>query len=193
MGWPAGRSHLRPRAADPRPDGAKLSKRHGALGVDAYRDEMGILPEALFNYLLRLGWGHGDDEIISARTGRGMVRYRPCRQEPSRFDLAKLQNLNGHYMREADDARLAELVAPRMTGTIDLKLLARDAGAESARQGPQRTGRQCRFPVRHSVRLSIEDKAAALLTEDARALLGSIETRIRPKSLTGQLTRSKPV
>ena len=58
------------------PDGAKLSKRHGALGVDAYRDELGILPEALFNYLLRLGWGHGDDEIISRERGDRMVRPR---------------------------------------------------------------------------------------------------------------------
>jgi glutamyl-tRNA synthetase len=60
-------------------DGAKLSKRHGALGVDAYRDEMGLLPEAVFNYLLRLGWGHGDEEIIS-RAGHRMVRHRRCQQ-----------------------------------------------------------------------------------------------------------------
>ena len=63
-------------------DGAKLSKRHGALGVDAYRDEMGILPEALFNYLLRLGWGHGDREEFTARRGGRAVRPRRRRQEP---------------------------------------------------------------------------------------------------------------
>ena len=62
------------------PDGAKLSKRHGALGVDAYRDELGMLPEAVFNYLLRLGWGHGDDEIISARASDRMVRPRSRRE-----------------------------------------------------------------------------------------------------------------
>ena len=60
------------------PDGAKLSKRHGALGVETYRDELGILPEALFNYLLRLGWGHGDDEIISRAQAVALVRSRPC-------------------------------------------------------------------------------------------------------------------
>ena len=96
-------------------DGAKLSKRHGALGVDAYRDELGLLPEAVFNYLLRLGWGHGDDEIISRDAGDRMVRSRRMSaSRPSRFDFKKLENLNGHYIREADDARLAELVAPRL-------------------------------------------------------------------------------
>ena len=95
-------------------DGAKLSKRHGALGVDAYRDEMGILPEALCNYLLRLGWGHGDDEIITLAKAVEWFDLDHVGKSPSRFDLKKLENLNGHYMREADDARLAALVAPRM-------------------------------------------------------------------------------
>ncbi len=96
------------------PDGAKLSKRHGALGVDAYRDELGILPEALFNYLLRLGWGHGDDEIISREQAIEWFSLDHVGKSPSRFDLKKLENLNGHYIREADDQRLAELVAPRL-------------------------------------------------------------------------------
>ena len=95
-------------------DGAKLSKRHGALGVDAYRDEMGILPEALANYLLRLGWGHGDDEIISLAQAVEWFDLDHVGKSPSRFDLKKLENLNGHYIREADDARLAALIAPRM-------------------------------------------------------------------------------
>ena len=93
-------------------DGAKLSKRHGALGVDAYRDEMGILPEALFNYLLRLGWGHGDDEIISPEQAIEWFDIDGVGKSPSRFDLKKLENLNGHYIRAADDSRLAGLVAP---------------------------------------------------------------------------------
>ncbi|HVJ00027.1 MAG TPA: glutamate--tRNA ligase [Sphingomonas sp.] len=95
-------------------DGAKLSKRHGALGVDAYRDEMGILPEALDNYLLRLGWGHGDDEIISRDQAVEWFDLAGVGKSPSRFDLKKLENLNGHYIREADDARLADLVADRL-------------------------------------------------------------------------------
>jgi glutamyl-tRNA synthetase len=85
-------------------DGAKLSKRHGALGVDAYRDEMGLLPEAVFNYLLRLGWGHGDEEIISREQAIEWFDIADVNKGASRFDLKKLLNLNGHYMREADDA-----------------------------------------------------------------------------------------
>jgi len=107
------------------PDGAKLSKRHGALGVDAYRDNLGILPEALFNYLLRLGWGHGDDEIISRDQAVAWFDLADVGKAPSRFDMKKLENLNGHYIREADDGRLAGLVAPRLE-----PLLGRPLGSE---------------------------------------------------------------
>ena len=106
-------------------DGAKLSKRHGALGVEAYRDEMGILPEALSNYLLRLGWGHGDDEIISRAQATEWFDISGVGRSPSRFDTKKLENLNGHYIREADDARLADLVAPAVSAGA-----AHDIGAE---------------------------------------------------------------
>ena len=92
-------------------DGAKLSKRHGALGVDAYRD-MGYLPEAVRNYLLRLGWGHGDDEIISTEQAIEWFDLGGIGRSPSRFDFAKLDNLNAHYMRLADDARLVSLIVP---------------------------------------------------------------------------------
>ncbi|HWI85969.1 MAG TPA: glutamate--tRNA ligase [Sphingomonas sp.] len=95
-------------------DGAKLSKRHGALGVDAYRDEMGMLPEAVNNYLLRLGWGHGDQEIISREQAIEWFDLDAVGRAPARFDFKKLENLNGHYLRDADDGRLASLVGPRM-------------------------------------------------------------------------------
>ncbi|MEO8722720.1 MAG: glutamate--tRNA ligase [Sphingobium sp.] len=95
-------------------DGAKLSKRHGALGVDAYRDELGMLPEAVGNYLLRLGWGHGDEEIITRDRAVELFDLAGVGRSPSRFDIKKLENINGHYLREADDARLASLVAPRI-------------------------------------------------------------------------------
>ncbi len=98
-------------------DGAKLSKRHGALGVDAYRDELGILPEALDNYLLRLGWGHGDEEIVDRARAIALFDLADVGRSPARFDLKKLEHLNGHYLREADDARLATLAAPLL---IDL-------------------------------------------------------------------------
>ncbi len=94
-------------------DGAKLSKRHGALGVEAYR-EAGYLPEAMVNYLLRLGWGHGDDEVIDRNQAIGWFDLDGVGRAPARFDAAKLTSLNGHYLRQGDDRRLAGLVAPRL-------------------------------------------------------------------------------
>lgn len=105
-------------------DGAKLSKRHGALGVDAYRDELGMLSEAVNNYLLRLGWGHGDDEIISREQAITWFDLDHVGRSPARFDLKKLESINGHYIRETDDGRLADLVAPRVAAIIDAPLTA---------------------------------------------------------------------
>ncbi|KZB72799.1 MULTISPECIES: glutamate--tRNA ligase [Thalassospira] len=104
------------------PDGAKLSKRHGALGVDAYRDEMGFLPEAINNYLLRLGWGHGDDEVISTEQAIEWFDITDVGKGAARFDFAKLTNLNGIYLRQADDNRLADEIAP---------LIAKQIGVDS--------------------------------------------------------------
>ncbi|MDJ0948444.1 MAG: glutamate--tRNA ligase [Alphaproteobacteria bacterium] len=95
------------------PDGAKLSKRHGALGVDAYRD-MGFLPEAVRNYLLRLGWSHGDDEVIGTEQAIEWFDLPGINKGAARFDMAKLANLNAHYLREADPDRLVTLIAPAL-------------------------------------------------------------------------------
>jgi len=95
------------------PDGTKMSKRHGAVGIDAYRD-LGYLPEALRNYLLRLGWSHGDDEIISTEQAIAWFDLDAVGRAPARFDFAKLDNLNGHYIRIALDAQLSDLVARRL-------------------------------------------------------------------------------
>jgi glutamyl-tRNA synthetase len=89
------------------PDGAKLSKRHGALGVEAYR-AMGYLPAALRNYLARLGWSHGDDEIFSTDQLVAWFSLDSIGKSPARFDFAKLENLNGHYIRHTDDAELTD-------------------------------------------------------------------------------------
>src|SRR5438270_775581 len=94
-------------------DGAKLSKRHGALAIDTYRD-LGYLPEALRNYLLRLGWSHGDDEIISTEQAIEWFDIDAVGRAPAQFDFAKLDSINAHYIREADDARLLGLVAERL-------------------------------------------------------------------------------
>jgi len=98
-------------------DGAKLSKRHGALGVDAYRD-MGYLPAALRNYLLRLGWSHGDDEIISTAQAIEWFELDAVGRAPARFDFTKLANLNGHYIRATNDRQLVALVAPFIERTL---------------------------------------------------------------------------
>jgi glutamyl-tRNA synthetase len=89
------------------PDGAKLSKRHGALGVEAYR-AMGYLPAALRNYLARLGWSHGDEEIFSTAQLVEWFDLGNIGKSPARFDFAKLENLNGHYIRHLDDASLVD-------------------------------------------------------------------------------------
>src|SRR6266852_2180451 len=94
-------------------DGSKLSKRHGALGIEAYR-EMGYLPEALRNYLLRLGWSHGDDEIITTDQAIEWFDLDAIGRGPARFDFVKLDSLNGHYIRASADERLVELVTPRL-------------------------------------------------------------------------------
>ena len=107
------------------PDGAKLSKRHGALGVDAYRDDMGMLPEAVENYLLRLGWGHGDEEFMDRARAVEVFDLAGIGRGPARFDFKKLESVNAHYMRAADDARLLGLVRPRIA-----KLLGRELGAD---------------------------------------------------------------
>ena len=90
-------------------DGAKLSKRHGALGVDAYRD-LGYLPAALRNYLVRLGWSHGDQEVFSTQEMTEAFDLESIGRSPARFDFAKLENLNGLYIRNSEDAALVDAI-----------------------------------------------------------------------------------
>ena len=154
-------------------DGAKLSKRHGAVGVEAYRDEEGVLPEALFNYLLRLGWGHGAVELFDL-AGVG--------KSASRFDIKKLQNLNGHYIREADDARLAGLVADRIGPEADLGLLTRAMPVLKPRAkhlGELAEGATFLFAARP---LAVTDKAAALLDADGRERLAHVSAALRAEN-----------
>src|ERR1700682_767506 len=104
------------------PDGSKLSKRHGALGVDAYR-AMGYLPAAMRNYLVRLGWSHGDQEIFSTEEMVAAFDLPQIGRPPPRFDFAKLESLKGHYMRQTADADLLaeiERVLPHIAGGPEL-------------------------------------------------------------------------
>ena len=162
------------------PDGAKLSKRHGAMGVDAYRDELGLLPEAVGNYLLRLGWGHGDDEIISREQAIEWFDLPQVGKSPSRFDFKKLENLNGHYIREADNQRLTELAAPRLgiRGSQEKALLLRAMPELKARAhtlNELADGAHFLFAKRP---LEMQAEAAGLLTDDARGVLASAHARL---------------
>ena len=169
------------------PDGAKLSKRHGALGVEAYRDELGILPEALSNYLLRLGWGHGDAEIISRDQAIEWFDLAGVGRSPSRFDMKKLQNLNGHYLREADDARLAALARAGVEEEIGRPL--DEAGDDLLRRAmpflkPRAKdlhdladGAAFLFRTRPII---MDEKAASLLDGAAIDLLAAVRRAIEP-------------
>jgi glutamyl-tRNA synthetase len=156
------------------PDGAKLSKRHGATGVEAYRDELGILPEALLNYLLRLGWGHGDREEFTREEAIRLFDLDGVGKSPSRFDIKKLLNLNGHYIRAADDARLAALAAERIGEQADVALLAEAMPVLKTRArdlNELAEGAKFLFDQRP---LGLTDAAQALLDEPAKALLAEI-------------------
>src|SRR5215813_2700235 len=160
------------------PDGAKLSKRHGALGVDAYR-AMGFLPAALRNYLVRLGWSHGDQEIFSTEE---MIRHFDLPQvgrSPARFDFAKLENLNGHYMRHTADADLLtemERVLPHIAGGPELaakltpelrsKLVAAMPGLKERAKTLIELVDGARFIVAERP-LVLDNNAAGLLTAEA--------------------------
>ncbi|MFL9841317.1 glutamate--tRNA ligase [Sphingomonas sp. ST-64] len=162
-------------------DGAKLSKRHGALGVDSYRDELGVLPEALFNHLLRLGWGHGDAEIIDRAQAIEWFTLDGVGKSPSRFDLKKLDSLNGHYIRAADDARLAELAAkslPFEPSAEQRDLLQRSMHALKPRAASLieiANGAAFLFAMRP---LRIDADAAPLLEGPARNLISQLHSAL---------------
>ncbi|RJY08557.1 glutamate--tRNA ligase [Aurantiacibacter aquimixticola] len=158
-------------------DGAKLSKRHGAMGVDAYRDELGILPEALFNYLLRLGWGHGDQEEFSREEAIALFDIADVGKGPSRFDMKKLLNMNGHYIRAAEDERLAALTVKRIGPDADEALLAEAMPVLKTRArdlNELADGAAFLFKQRP---LEMTEKAAGLLDDEARSRLSSISNR----------------
>ncbi len=162
------------------PDGAKLSKRHGALGVEAYRD-LGYLPEAMRNYLARLGWGHGDDEIFSTEQAIDWFDLDGIRAAPARMDFEKLAHVNGHYIRAADPDRLVDAIKPALEKTaaqsLDATLAARvkrclPALAERAKTLVELAD-QARFLV-VSRPVTVEDGMAKHLNEESRLLLGEL-------------------
>ncbi|MEP0707282.1 glutamate--tRNA ligase [Parvibaculum sp.] len=166
------------------PDGAKLSKRHGALGAEAYRD-LGYLPEAMRNYLVRLGWAHGDDEIFSTEQAIEWFNLESIGRSPARFDFAKLESLNGHYIREADDERLADdtiALMTRLNGwkTDDVfrnKLIGLMPGLKERAKTLVELGQGAAFLLARRP-LSFDDKATQLLNPEARALLARLASRL---------------
>jgi glutamyl-tRNA synthetase len=167
------------------PDGAKLSKRHGALGVDAYR-AMGYLPAALRNYLVRLGWSHGDQEIFSTEEMIAAFDLPQIGRSPARFDFAKLESLNGHYIRQSADADLLaaiEALLPHIADGAALKakltprlrqqwLAAMPSLKERAKTLLDLIdGAHFLFTARP---IPLDDKARTLLGPEAKALLGEV-------------------
>jgi len=164
------------------PDGSKLSKRHGALGVDAYR-AMGYLPAAMRNYLVRLGWAHGDQEIFTTEEMIAAFDLPAIGRSPARFDFAKLESLNGHYIRASADSELVaalEQLLPHIAGGQDLAakmtpalratLLAAMPGLKERAKTLVELFEAARF-VWASRPLDLNDQAKAVLTDEAKALL----------------------
>jgi glutamyl-tRNA synthetase len=170
------------------PDGAKLSKRHGALAVDEYR-KMGYLPEAMRNYLLRLGWSHGDDEFISTAQAIEWFNLENIGKSPARFDFKKLDNLNGQYIRSMDDATLADEVAdflareepPRhLDARAKERLKAAMPGLKERAKTLIELSQGAEFLYTDGPR-QVDEAAAKMLTPEARGILaglvGELSTR----------------
>ena len=167
------------------PDGSKLSKRHGALGVDAYR-AMGYLPAAMRNYLVRLGWSHDDQEIFSAEEMIAAFDLPQIGRSPARFDFTKLESLNGHYIRASDDADLivameqllphiagGQELTSKMTPVLRAKLLAAMPGLKERAKTLVELFEASRF-LWTSRPIDIADQAKALLTGEAKTLIAAL-------------------
>jgi glutamyl-tRNA synthetase len=165
------------------PDGAKLSKRHGAQAVGEFAD-MGYLPEAMRNYLAKLGWGHGDDEIFSDEQAIAWFDVADVVSAPARLDWAKLNHLNNHYIRQADPARLAALVAA-IHKSRDVKLREADAAVLQRTVPLVRDGAKTLLELADATVFVLErrplqmtEKAQGLLTEETRARLLRLRQRL---------------
>lgn len=173
------------------PDGTKLSKRHGALAVEAYRD-MGYLPEAMRNYLARLGWSHGDDEIFSTEQAIEWFDLQHIQKSPARFDFKKLDSLNAHYIRQSDVASLVEKVAAIVGDITPTKQL--DANArERLRQAMPGLKERARTLVELAQgaeflftdgRRELDAAAEKVLDADARRLLSELLPELSGSSWT---------
>jgi len=168
------------------PDGAKLSKRHGAQAVSDYRD-MGYLPEAIRNYLLRLCWGHGDDEIIPTEQAIAWFDFDGVGRSPARFDFAKLNHLNAHYIGKMDDAALAALTVPflnklRGKELLDAQLPTLIAALPDIKPRVQRLTEIAEAACFYFDCLEPDEKAQKLLTPEACAHLAVLKEQLKTVS-----------
>ncbi len=166
------------------PDGAKLSKRHGALGVDAYRD-MGYLPAALRNYLMRLSWSHGDEEIISTEQAIEWFGLDAVGRGAARFDFQKLESLNGHYIRHSDNDRLTELVMQQLENTLDGKLAEGAAarvkmGMDGLKERAKNIKELSESAIFYAISrpLQPDEKASQILTDEAKQTLSALRADV---------------
>ncbi|MFO1247993.1 MAG: glutamate--tRNA ligase [Alphaproteobacteria bacterium] len=188
MGWPVPTYGHLPLINGP--DGAKLSKRHGALAVEAYRD-MGYLPETMRNYLLRLGWSHGDDEIIPTAQAIEWFNLESIGKSAARMDYKKLDNLNGHYIRETPDATLvAEVTAFLARDKRTLSMTARQR-LESAMPSLKERAKTlveliagAEFLFTDGPR-TLDAAADKLLTPEGRAALSAVLPALEATDWTG--------
>jgi glutamyl-tRNA synthetase len=169
------------------PDGTKMSKRHGAVGIDAYRD-LGYLPEAVRNYLMRLGWSHGDHEVISTEQAITWFDLDAVGRAPARFDSAKLDNLSGHYIRIAADERLSDLLAQRLEKMLGQPLLGLHR-ARLLRAMPELKLRPKTLAELASNALFLVKPRPIRVDEEASKLITS-ETRRRLAALAQRLDRT---
>ena len=161
-------------------DGTKLSKRHGALGIDAYKDQ-GYLPEALCNYLLRLGWGHENEEIITREQAIALFEIGAVGKSPSRFDIKKLDNINSKYMREMSEARLLHLLETHLLKNLNvtldpIKLERLNRGLSGLKLRAKNINELAASAMIYIVSPSInmDEKADSILSKDARQLIGGL-------------------
>lgn len=159
------------------PDGAKLSKRHGALGVEAYRD-MGYLPEGLRNYLLRLGFAYGDEELIDTARAIEIFDLSGIGQSPSRMDFAKMDSVNAHYLRQMADDAILPMLIPRIETRLGVSLsdtkiaiLSKAiAGLKPRAHNFEQMADIALFYVR-DMPIPLDEKATALITPQNKELL----------------------
>lgn len=170
------------------PDGAKLSKRHGAPAVSDYRDR-GYLPEGIRNYLLRLCWAHGDDELISTEQAIEWFDFDGIGKSPARFDFTKLGSVNAHYIKQTDNRKLAELSEPFIARTLERPLTLAEVDLLARAMPDLKPRAQTLVEIAemavfyfHDGAFRMDEKTQKLLTPEAKQYLAVLAERLKSLS-----------